>query len=112
VDIAVWGKSPFWREFTVRTQGARGAYTHATKSAAAIAAKVIGAREALENIPVPEASNLAAALDQAAAVVDRAQGVGASKIAGGSRSIRVSCAALKPTWSRPTAPSRSTISSR
>jgi len=64
----------------VRTKGAHGAYTHASKSATAIAAKVIGALEALEDIPVPEARNLAAALDQAAAVVDRAQGMGASRI--------------------------------
>ena len=35
--------------------------------------------KALENIPVPEASNLAAALDQAADVIDQAQGVGAAK---------------------------------
>jgi succinyl-diaminopimelate desuccinylase len=48
--------------------------------ATAIAAKIIGALESLEDIPVPEASNLAAALDQAAAVIDRAQGTGASGI--------------------------------
>jgi succinyl-diaminopimelate desuccinylase len=73
-------KGPLWLEFTVRTKGAHGAYTHASKSATAIAAKVIGTLEALEGIPVPEASNLAAALDQAAAVIDRAQGAGASRI--------------------------------
>src|SRR5271170_4346118 len=73
-------KGPLWLEFTVRTKGAHGAYTHASKSATAIAAKVIGALEILEDIPAPEASNLAAALDQAAAVSDRAQGVGASQI--------------------------------
>src|ERR1700752_1131189 len=73
-------KGPLWLEFTVRTKGAHGAYTHASKSATAIAAKVIGALEALEDIRVPEASNLAAVLDQAAPAIDRAQGPGASGI--------------------------------
>jgi succinyl-diaminopimelate desuccinylase len=73
-------KGPLWLEFAVRTKGAHGAYTHASKSATAIAAKIIGALEALEDIPVPEAGNLAAALDQAAADIDRAQGPGASAI--------------------------------
>jgi succinyl-diaminopimelate desuccinylase len=73
-------KGPLWLEFTVRTKGAHGAYTHASKSATAIAAKIIGALEVLEDIPAPEASNLAAALDEAAPAIDRAQGVGAAKI--------------------------------
>jgi succinyl-diaminopimelate desuccinylase len=73
-------KGPLWLEFTVRTKGAHGAYTHASKSATAIAAKIIGALEILEDIPAPEASNLAAALDEAAPAIDRAQGVGAAKI--------------------------------
>lgn len=73
-------KGPLWLAFTVKTKGAHGAYTHASKSATAIAAKVVTALESLQDIPAPEASNLAAALDQAAEVIDRAYGAGASKI--------------------------------
>jgi succinyl-diaminopimelate desuccinylase len=73
-------KGPLWLEFAVRTKGAHGAYTHASKSATALAAKIIGALEALEDIPAPEASNLAAALDEAAPAIDRAQGAGAARI--------------------------------
>ena len=73
-------KGPLWLEFTVKTPGAHGAYTHASKSATAIGAKVIGELESLTDIPAPEASNLAAALDQAAEVIDKAYGAGASQI--------------------------------
>src|SRR5580704_12526741 len=73
-------KGPLWLEFTVRTRGAHGAYTHLSKSATAVAARIIGELERLQDIPAPEASNLAAALDQAAEVIDKAQGAGASKI--------------------------------
>jgi succinyl-diaminopimelate desuccinylase len=73
-------KGPLWLEFTVRTKGAHGAYTHASKSATAIAAKIIGELEILGDIPPPEASNLAAALDAAAPAIDRAQGEGAAMI--------------------------------
>ncbi|HEX3538529.1 MAG TPA: M20/M25/M40 family metallo-hydrolase [Stellaceae bacterium] len=73
-------KGPLWLEFTVRTRGAHGAYTHLSKSATAIAAKVIGELERLEDIPIPEGSNLAVALDAAAEAIDRAQGPGASRI--------------------------------
>ena len=73
-------KGPLWLEFTVKTPGAHGAYTHASKSATAIGAKVIGELESLTQIPAPEASNLAAALDQAAEVIDKAYGAGASQI--------------------------------
>jgi succinyl-diaminopimelate desuccinylase len=73
-------KGPLWLEFIVRTKGAHGAYTHASKSATAIAAQIISELYALEDIPPPEASNLAAALDLAAEAIDRAQGPGASRI--------------------------------
>jgi len=46
-------KGPLWLEFTVRTKGAHGAYTHASKSATAIAAKIIGELEILQDIPAP-----------------------------------------------------------
>jgi succinyl-diaminopimelate desuccinylase len=73
-------KGPLWLEFTVRTRGAHGAYTHLSTSATAIAAKVIGELEALQDIPAPEASNLAAALDEAAEIIDRSNGPGAATI--------------------------------
>jgi succinyl-diaminopimelate desuccinylase len=73
-------KGPLWLEFTVRTPGAHGAYTHLSQSATAIAVKIIDELYRLEHIPAPEASNLAAALDQAADVIDKAYGAGASKI--------------------------------
>src|SRR5262249_60618002 len=47
---------------------------------AAIAAKVIGELQSLEEIPAPEASNLAAAPDAAASAIDLAQGEGAARI--------------------------------
>jgi succinyl-diaminopimelate desuccinylase len=73
-------KGPLWLAFTVKTRGAHGAYTHASKSATQIAALVMAELERLTDMPAPEASNLAAALDQAAAVIDKAYGEGASKI--------------------------------
>lgn len=73
-------KGPLWLEFTVRTAGAHGAYTHLSPSATAIASRIIGELQRLEDIPAPEASNLAAALDQAAEVIEKAYGAGASKI--------------------------------
>jgi succinyl-diaminopimelate desuccinylase len=73
-------KGPLWLEFTVRTRGAHGAYTHLSPSAITIAAKIIGELEQLQDIPAPEASNLAAALDQASEVIEKAYGAGASRI--------------------------------
>lgn len=73
-------KGPLWLEFTVRTSGVHGAYTHLSRSATAIAARIIGELEQLQELPAPEASNLAAALDQAADVIVKAYGPGASKI--------------------------------
>lgn len=73
-------KGPLWLEFNVRTKGAHGAYTHASKSATGIAAKLIGELERLTEIRPSEASNLAAALDAAAEAIDRAQGAGAAAI--------------------------------
>jgi succinyl-diaminopimelate desuccinylase len=73
-------KGPLWLEFTVLTRGAHGAYTHLSPSAVGIAGKLICDLERLQDIPAPEASNLAAALDQAADVIEKAYGPGASKI--------------------------------
>jgi len=72
-------KGPLWLKFKVRTKGAHGAYTHASKSATAIAAELIGKLGALADIVPGEASNLAAALDQAGPTIDRAYGAGAAR---------------------------------
>jgi len=103
-------KGPLWLEFTVRTKGAHGAYTHASKSATARAAKIIGALEALEDIPAPEASNLAAALDEAAPAIDRAQGAGAARITVGYRgrtaarvTVRTHGGHASSSWAHPSA---------
>ena len=98
-------KGPLWLEFTVRTSGVHGAYTHLSRSATAIAARIIGELEQLQELPAPEASNLAAALDQAADVIVKAYGPGASKII---RRVTVApcMAGSRSTWSRPTAHSR------
>jgi succinyl-diaminopimelate desuccinylase len=73
-------KGPLWLRFHVRMPGAHGAFTHASASAVAIAAQVIGELRRLEEIEPPHISNLAAALDQAADVLEKAYGKGAARI--------------------------------
>ncbi|MBV9527840.1 M20/M25/M40 family metallo-hydrolase, partial [Sphingomonas sp.] len=72
-------KGPLWLRFKVRTAGAHGAYTHASKSATGIAAAIIGELQVIADMEPPEAGNLAAALDLAAPVIDRAFGAGAAR---------------------------------
>jgi succinyl-diaminopimelate desuccinylase len=73
-------KGPLWLIFSVRTPGAHGAYAHKSKSATAIAANLMGDLQALSDLEQDNLGNLAAHLDGAADVVDRAYGKGASKI--------------------------------
>jgi succinyl-diaminopimelate desuccinylase len=73
-------KGPLWLRFHVRTPGAHGAYTHASRSAVAIASGVIAELQRLEEIEPPHISNLSAALEQAAAELDAAYGKGAAQI--------------------------------
>jgi succinyl-diaminopimelate desuccinylase len=73
-------KGPLWLRFHVRTPGAHGAYTHASPSAVTIGARIIGELQRLEDIEPPHISNLTAALEQAADVLDEAYGKGASRI--------------------------------
>ncbi|HEY3847865.1 MAG TPA: M20/M25/M40 family metallo-hydrolase [Acetobacteraceae bacterium] len=73
-------KGPLWLRFRVRTPGAHGAFTHASASAVAIAARIIGELGRLEHIEPPRISNLSAALAQAADVMDAAHGQGASRV--------------------------------
>src|SRR5262249_57813215 len=63
-------KGPLLLAFTVRTKGAHVAYTHASKSATAIAARRIGELYSLQAITSPRASNLSAALHLPDATVD------------------------------------------
>ena len=73
-------KGPLWLEFKVKTKGAHGAYTHASKSANSIAMEVIGELQKLTDLPVRRIDNLSGVLDSAAEVVDKAFGPGASAI--------------------------------
>lgn len=73
-------KGPIWIEFHVRTRGAHGAYTHASRSANKIACAVITELEALTEIRPPDMGNLEAAIAAAAPVIDEAFGAGASRI--------------------------------
>ena len=73
-------KGPLWLRFHVRTPGAHGAYTHASPSAVAIAARIIGELQRLEDIEPPHISNLAASIEQAAEALDAAYGAGAAHI--------------------------------
>ncbi len=73
-------KGPLWLRFHVRTPGAHGAYTHASRSAVAIASGVIAELRCLEEIEPPHISNLSAALEQAAEELDAAYGKGAAQI--------------------------------
>lgn len=66
--------------FTVRTSGCHGAYTHKSKSATKIAAALIGDLEAIAELPVPMASNIAASLSEAADEIDRIHVRGAAKV--------------------------------
>ena len=73
-------KGKLWLKFRIRTTGAHGAYTHMSRSATGIAAEVIGELARLADLPAPRVNNIAAALDQAADVIDQAYGKGASAI--------------------------------
>ena len=73
-------KGPLWLKFTVRTAGAHGAYTHLTKSATKIGARLIGDLDSLENIDAPAPGNVGAVLAQASEAINKAQGQGASDI--------------------------------
>jgi succinyl-diaminopimelate desuccinylase len=73
-------KGPLWLEFTVKTKGAHGAYTHASKSANAIGIQVIGELQKLTAMPVPRIGNLSGLLDAAADAINKAFGAGASEI--------------------------------
>lgn len=73
-------KGPIWLKYTVRTPGTHGAYTHASPSATRIAARLIGALEALEDMAFDYPDNVRAALVEGQEATDIAMGAGASEI--------------------------------
>lgn len=73
-------KGLLWLEFTIRTKGAHGAYTHASGSASKIAGRLAAELESLADLPVPDPGNVKGTLDAAKAEIDRAQGAGAYNI--------------------------------
>ena len=73
-------KGPMWLKFTVRTNGAHGAYTHASPSATRTAARLIAALEELEEMDFDYPDNVRVALTEAQDVADKAMGEGASGI--------------------------------
>lgn len=73
-------RGPLWVEFTVRTQGAHGAYVHATKSATLLAMRLIGDLEQLTQIEQTMSDNVQRAIDQGRATMDRMMGEGAGDL--------------------------------
>lgn len=73
-------KGPLWLEFTVRTAGAHGAYTHATKSSTKIAMALAAELETLVEIEPDLSDNIRSAIDAGRATMDRAMGEGAGAI--------------------------------
>jgi succinyl-diaminopimelate desuccinylase len=73
-------KGPLWLEFSVRTPGAHGAYTHYSKSATKLALRLAHDLEAVTLIEPTVSDNIRAALEQGRAAMDKAMGAGAADI--------------------------------
>src|SRR5579872_6493919 len=73
-------KGPLWLEFTVRTKGAHGAYTHYSDSATKIAMALAAALEAVSEIEPEISDNVRRAIEGGAAAMDKAMGAGAAGI--------------------------------
>ncbi|BBK37598.1 peptidase [Allostella sp. ATCC 35155] len=73
-------KGPLWLRFTVRADGAHGAYTHLTKSATLVATQLIGALGQIEDLAVELPHNVMSAMDEAREASDAAMGAGAGAI--------------------------------
>ncbi|MCC6716244.1 MAG: peptidase dimerization domain-containing protein [Acetobacteraceae bacterium] len=65
---------------TVRTLGCHGAYTHKSPSATRIAARLVGALEAITDLPVAMEPEVARALEEGAAEMDRIHLPGAARV--------------------------------
>ncbi|NJO24461.1 MAG: M20 family metallopeptidase [Sphingomonadales bacterium] len=73
-------KGPLWLEVTVKTPGAHGAYTHASKSATKTAMAIASELEKLGEIKPELSDNVRTAIDAGRATMDRAMGPGAGDI--------------------------------
>jgi succinyl-diaminopimelate desuccinylase len=71
-------KGSLWLEFTVRTPGAHGAYTHHTKSATKVAMRFAQDLEAVTLIEPTVSDNIWTALEQAHETMEKAMGTGAA----------------------------------
>jgi len=80
LSIRFGEKGPLWLEFTVRTRGAHGAYTHLSASATRIAARLVRDLESLEQLNCPAPGNVGAVLEHARETIDDAHGAGAAAI--------------------------------
>ena len=73
-------RGPLWIEFTVRTQGAHGAYVHATKSATKVALALAAELESLTTLEARLSDNIQRAIDLGRPVMDRMMGEGAGDL--------------------------------
>jgi succinyl-diaminopimelate desuccinylase len=73
-------KGPLWLEISIRTAGAHGAYTHASKSATKTALAIAAALEQLGDIQPALSDNVRTAINAGRATMDRAMGAGAGAI--------------------------------
>ena len=71
-------KGPLWLEFTVRTPGAHGAYTHYSESATKLAFEFARDLEVVTEIKPEISDNIRAALEQGRATMEKAMGKGAA----------------------------------
>ena len=70
-------KGPLWLEFTIRTSGAHGAYTHASKSATKIAMALATRLEEVTRIEPVLPDHVRHAIDQGRRTMDQMMGAGA-----------------------------------
>ena len=73
-------KGPLWLEFSVRTPGAHGAYTHFSKSATAIAMQLAAELQSLGDIEPRVSDNVRRVIEASEEAMDVAMGKGAGKI--------------------------------
>lgn len=73
-------RGPLWIEFTVRTQGAHGAYVHATKSATKVAMALATELESLTDVQGRMSGNVQRAIELGRPVMDRMMGAGAGDL--------------------------------
>ena len=80
LSIRFGEKGPLWLRFTVKTDGAHGAYTHLSESASKLGARLIQDLEQLESMDCPAPGNVQALMARNAKSLDQALGAGASAI--------------------------------